>query len=78
VKNLWFHLMPYKDLRDDLRDTHPSVWVGISSKLLNAKRVRQHHSDYLDEREYAGHLPEIHHPELLIREINAFLLDQEI
>ena len=29
------------------------------------------------EIEDAGHLPEIDNPEALVREINAFLLDQE-
>ena len=56
MKNLWFHLMPYKDLPDDFRDTHPSVWVDINSKLLDAKRVHQHYNEYLDELEYAGQL----------------------
>ena len=59
MKNLWFHFMPYKDLPDDFRDTHPSVWVDINSKLLDAERVHQHYNEYL------------------VREINAFLLDQE-
>ena len=48
--------MPYKDLPDDFRDTHPSVWVDINSKLLDAKRVHQHYNEYLDELEYAGQL----------------------
>ncbi|GIS69604.1 MAG: hypothetical protein CM1200mP9_04250 [Gammaproteobacteria bacterium] len=51
VKNLWFHLMPYKDLPDDYRDTPPSVWVDINSKLLDAKRIHQHYNEYLLDQE---------------------------
>ena len=54
MKNLWFHLMPYKDLPDDFRETHPSVWVDIDSNLLDGKRVHEHYHEYLDELEYAG------------------------
>lgn len=54
MKNLWFHLMPYKDLPDDFRDEHPSVWVDIDSGLLDAKRVHEHYNEYLDELEFAG------------------------
>ena len=54
MKNLWFHLMPYKDLPDDFRDRHASVWVDIDSRLLDAARVHEHYHEYLDELEYAG------------------------
>ena len=54
MKNLWFHLMPYKDLPDNFRETEPSVWVDINSKLLDAERVHQHYNEFLDELEYAG------------------------
>ncbi len=54
MKNLWFHLMPYKDLPDDFRETHPSVWVDIDSNLLDGARVHEHYHEYLDELEYAG------------------------
>jgi len=54
MKNLWFHLMPYKDLPDDFRETHPSVWVDIDSRLLDGARVHEHYNQYLDELEYAG------------------------
>ena len=54
MKNLWFHLMPYKDLPDDFRDQHPSVWVDIDAGLLDAKRVHTHYNEYLDELEYAA------------------------
>ena len=54
VKNLWFHLMPYKALPDDFREAHPSVWVDIDAALLDAERVHVHYNDYLDELEYAG------------------------
>jgi len=56
MKNLWFHLMPYKDLPDNFREEHPSIWVDIDSRLLDAERVHQHYADYLDELEYAGDL----------------------
>ena len=36
MKFLWFHLMPYKELPDDFKDKHPSVWVDIHSSLLHA------------------------------------------
>ena len=54
MKNLWFHLMPYKDLPDDFRETHPSVWVDIDAGLLDAHRVHEHYNEFLDELEYAG------------------------
>ena len=54
MKNLWFHLMPYKDLPEDFRQTHPSVWVDISSRLLDPERVHQHYNEFLDELEYAA------------------------
>ena len=54
MKNLWFHLMPYKDLPDDFRETHPSVWVDIDAGLLDAERVHEHYNEFLDELEYAG------------------------
>ena len=54
MKNLWFHLMPYKDLPEDFRETYPSVWVDIDAGLLDPARVHVHYNEYLDELEYAG------------------------
>ena len=53
MKNLWFHLMPYKDLPGDFREKHSSVWVDIDASLLDAEKVNQHYNEYLDELELA-------------------------
>ena len=42
MKFLWFHLMPYKELPDDFKDKHPSVWVDIHSSLFDPRRA--HHA----------------------------------
>ncbi|TDJ37410.1 MAG: LLM class flavin-dependent oxidoreductase [Gammaproteobacteria bacterium] len=54
MKNMWFHLMPYKELPDDFRKQNPSVWVDINSELLDAEQVHAHYHEFLDELEYAG------------------------
>ncbi len=54
MKNLWFHLMPYKDLPENFREAYPSVWVDIDSRLLDGARVHEHYHEFLDELEYAG------------------------
>jgi hypothetical protein len=54
MKNLCFHLMPYKDLPADFRQAHASVWVDIDSNLLDGQRVHEHYHEYLDELEFAG------------------------
>jgi alkanesulfonate monooxygenase SsuD/methylene tetrahydromethanopterin reductase-like flavin-dependent oxidoreductase (luciferase family) len=56
VKNLWFHLMPYRDLPEDFRQKHPSVWVDIDSQLMDPERIHHHYNQYLDELELAGEL----------------------
>ena len=54
MKNLWFHLMPYKELPDDFRDKHASVWVDIDSTLQDPRRVHVMYNEFLDELEYAA------------------------
>ena len=54
MKFLWFHLMPYKELPDDFKDKHPSVWVDIHSSLFDPKRAHHMYNDFLDELEFAA------------------------
>jgi alkanesulfonate monooxygenase SsuD/methylene tetrahydromethanopterin reductase-like flavin-dependent oxidoreductase (luciferase family) len=54
MKFLWFHLMPYKELPDDFKEKHPSVWVDIHSSLFDPLRAHQMYNDFLDELEYAA------------------------
>jgi hypothetical protein len=54
MKFLWFHLMPYKELPDDFKDKHPSVWVDIHSSLFDPRRAHHMYNDFLDELEYAA------------------------
>ena len=35
MKALWFHLMPYPDLKDDFKQKHKSVWVDIDPAYAN-------------------------------------------
>src|SRR5215470_7615444 len=54
MKFLWFHLMPYKELPDDFREKHPSVWVDIHSSLFDPKRAHRMYNEFLDELEFAA------------------------
>ena len=54
MKLMWFHLMPYTELPEDFRDTHPSVWVDIHSSLFDPKRAHHMYNDFMDELEYAA------------------------
>ena len=54
MKFLWFHLMPYKELPDDFKDKHPSVWVDIHSSLFDPRRAHHMYNEFLDELEYAA------------------------
>jgi len=54
MKLMWFHLMPYTELPDDFRQTHPSVWVDIHSSLFAPKRAHLMYNDFMDELEYAA------------------------
>ena len=52
MKFLWFHLMPYKELPDDFKEKHPSVWVDIHSSLFDPKRAHLMYNEFLDELEW--------------------------
>jgi alkanesulfonate monooxygenase SsuD/methylene tetrahydromethanopterin reductase-like flavin-dependent oxidoreductase (luciferase family) len=54
MKFMWFHLMPYTELPDDLREKHPSVWVDIHSSLFDPRRAHHMYNDFMDELEYAA------------------------
>ena len=54
MKNLWFHLMPYKELPDNFRDQHKSVWVDIDPGLLDPSRAHVMYNEFMDELEYAA------------------------
>ena len=54
MKFLWFHLMPYKELPDDFKTKHPSVWVDIHSSLFDPRRAHHMYNDFLDELEFAA------------------------
>ncbi len=54
MKFLWFHLMPYKELPDDFKEKHPSVWVDIHSSLFDPKRAHHMYNEFLDELEHAA------------------------
>ncbi len=54
MKLMWFHLMPYTELPDDFRQSHPSVWVDIHSSLFDPKRAHHMYNDFMDEMEFAA------------------------
>jgi len=54
MKLCWFHLMPYRDLPNDFREKHDSVWVTIDSRLFDAERAHQIYNDSMDELEFAA------------------------
>src|SRR5499426_3012271 len=54
VKFLWFHLMPYKELPEDFKEKHPSVWVDIHSSLFDPRRAHHMYNEFLDELEFAA------------------------
>ncbi len=54
LKLLWFHLMPYTDLPEDFRETHPSVWVDIDSRLFDPVRGHALYNEFMDELEHAA------------------------
>jgi alkanesulfonate monooxygenase SsuD/methylene tetrahydromethanopterin reductase-like flavin-dependent oxidoreductase (luciferase family) len=54
MRILWFHLMPYTELPEDFRQTHPGVWVDIDSRLFDATRAHHMYNDFLDELEHAS------------------------
>jgi alkanesulfonate monooxygenase SsuD/methylene tetrahydromethanopterin reductase-like flavin-dependent oxidoreductase (luciferase family) len=54
MKFMWFHLMPYTELPEDFRDSHPSVWVDIHSSLFDPRRAHHMYNDFMDELEFAA------------------------
>src|SRR5436309_4062675 len=51
-----FHLMPYRELPPDFKETYRSVWVDIPSHLFDPARAHTMFNDTLDELELAAHL----------------------
>jgi alkanesulfonate monooxygenase SsuD/methylene tetrahydromethanopterin reductase-like flavin-dependent oxidoreductase (luciferase family) len=56
VKLEMFHLMPYRELPEDFKETHRSVWVDIPSNLFDPARAHLMFNDTLDELELAAAL----------------------
>jgi alkanesulfonate monooxygenase SsuD/methylene tetrahydromethanopterin reductase-like flavin-dependent oxidoreductase (luciferase family) len=56
MKLCWFHLMPYPDLPEDFRTSHPGVWVDVDPKLFDARRGHELYNEYMDELEHAAEL----------------------
>jgi alkanesulfonate monooxygenase SsuD/methylene tetrahydromethanopterin reductase-like flavin-dependent oxidoreductase (luciferase family) len=56
MKNLFFHLMPYKGLPADFDKKYESVWVNIDAKLYDPDLVRQSLHEYLDQMKFADEL----------------------
>ncbi|WP_293902021.1 LLM class flavin-dependent oxidoreductase [Phenylobacterium sp.] len=54
MRNLWFHLMPYKDLPATFKQDHNSIWVDIDPRLLTPEKVHEYYNEYMDELEYAA------------------------
>jgi alkanesulfonate monooxygenase SsuD/methylene tetrahydromethanopterin reductase-like flavin-dependent oxidoreductase (luciferase family) len=56
MKILCFHLMPYRDLPGDFRETHDSVCVDIDPHLIDSVRVAEMYQQYMDELVLAAEL----------------------
>jgi alkanesulfonate monooxygenase SsuD/methylene tetrahydromethanopterin reductase-like flavin-dependent oxidoreductase (luciferase family) len=56
MKNLFFHLMPYKGLPDDFVEKYGSVWVDIDATLYDHEIFRENMNDYLDQLRFADQL----------------------
>ncbi len=56
MKFYFFHLMPYRDLPDDFRDAHHSVWVDIPSHLFDPAKASTLYNEYIDELIFASKL----------------------
>ena len=56
MKLCWFHLMPYRDLPQDFREKHDSVWVTIDSRLFDPVRAHQMYNDSMDEHDGGSNL----------------------
>ncbi len=53
---LWFHLMPYRFLPDDFRQTNRSVWVDIPQRYYDPATGHHLYHEFLDELEHADRL----------------------
>jgi len=51
---MWFHLMPYKDLKTSFKQDHNSNWVDIGTSIADPKKFHEYYNEYLDELEYAA------------------------
>ncbi len=56
MKLHFFHLMPYRFLPDDFRETNRSVWVDVPSRLFDPAKGNQIYNENLDELELADQL----------------------
>jgi alkanesulfonate monooxygenase SsuD/methylene tetrahydromethanopterin reductase-like flavin-dependent oxidoreductase (luciferase family) len=54
VKLEMFHLMPYRELPEDFREKHHSVWVDVPAELMDPLTVHRLYNDTLDELELAA------------------------
>ena len=53
MKLMWFHLMPYTELPDDLRERTNSVCVDVPRAFFDPKVLHRLYNDFMDELEYA-------------------------
>ena len=51
-----FHLCPYRDLPEDFREKHRSVWVDVPSQLFDGEIASRTYNETLDEIKYAAEM----------------------
>ena len=56
MKALWFHLMPYPDLKDDFKQKHNSVWVDIDPGVYDPTIGHRAYNEYIDELVHAARM----------------------
>ena len=49
-----FHLCPYRDLPEDFREKHRSVWVDVPRHLFDGEIAARTYNQTLDELKYAA------------------------
>ena len=49
-----FHLCPYRDLPEDFREQHHSVWVDVPRHLFDGEIANRTYNQTLDELKYAA------------------------
>ena len=54
MRFLWFHLMPYKDLPENFKEDHKSIWVDVDPKLGDPMKMHDNYNEYMDELEFAA------------------------